>query len=371
MAQTEISEAKVSNLEGTQTNFSVAPATLDTAEAQEFTTYLNTDFIKYLGYYRIIPELKRAIDIVATWTIGKGFETDPEARQILDGIRGNGLDSFNTILENMMRMMFINGDSYAEIIRDSETGMLINLKPLDPQNIQIVANQKGMIVRYELLSRIGQHGKRDGKAQHLKPEQVLHFSRNRMGSEIHGQSIVTALEKIILSRNEAIDDWKVVLHRNVSPARIWHLDTDKAEEVSEFITKIEKALKNKENIFIPQGNVEVEISSVSPNSTLNAMSWIRELNNYFYEASGIPEIIAGSGRQFTDASSKIKYLAWQQTIEEEQLFVEEQVGLQLGIEINLIFPASLEKGVLQEQQKEGQLQAGRPNDVIAELEGAT
>jgi len=63
---------------------------------------------------------------------------------LLDTIKGNGLDTFNTILENMIRTYYIGGDSFAEIIRDDE-GNLINLKSLDPATMTIVVGENGML----------------------------------------------------------------------------------------------------------------------------------------------------------------------------------------------------------------------------------
>ncbi len=366
MVNLTIENAQVSDLKNTQENYSVPPATTDGADGQKRKRNFNDKWPIYFGYYTIIPELKRAIDIISTWAIGKGYEADADTTEILRGIKGIGNDSFNTILENMIRTMYTNGDSYAEIVRDDD-GELINLKPIAPQTMVIISNQKGTIEEFEQINQVDE--KLPGKT--FKTEDIFHLSRNRVADSILGQSIIKELEFIIKARNEAMTDWQKVMHRNVNPVRIWHLDTDVKAEVEEFTRKIESTITNVENIFVPRGNVEVEISSVAPNASLNGIPWIRELNNYFFEATGVPEIVAGSGKQFTDASSKIKYLVWQQSVEEIQLYVEEQVGLQLGMEINLLFPASLEKGILQEQQKEGELVAARPNDMTAELEGAT
>jgi len=57
----------------------------------------------------------------------KGFKADEETTMLLDSIKGFGVDTFNTILENAMRTMLIGGNFYAEIIRDEE-GVLTNLK---------------------------------------------------------------------------------------------------------------------------------------------------------------------------------------------------------------------------------------------------
>ena len=74
----------------------------------------------------------------------------------------------------------------------------------------------------------------------------------------------------------------------------------------------------------------------------------------------------GSAREFTEASAKIAYLAFQQTIEEEQLFVEEQMLMQLGLQIELEFPASLENELLSDKAKDGEMAAAQPNDTTAE-----
>ena len=95
------------------------------------------------------------------------------------------------------------------------------------------------------------------------------------------------------------------------------------------------------------------------------MAWIEALNNYFYEAAGVPKIIIGNAQEFTEASAKISYLAFQQTIEEEQLFIEEQVWEQLGLRIELEFPASLENELLSDKKKDATQGAAQPNETTA------
>ena len=51
-------------------------------------------------------------------------------------------------------------------------------------------------------------------------------------------------------------------------------------------------------------------------------------------------------------------------MEEDQLYIEEQVGMQLGMEINLIFPASIENSVLSDKAKDGE-QGIKASDVQA------
>ena len=111
--------------------------------------------------------------------------------------------------------------------------------------------------------------------------------------------------------------------------------------------------------------VEVEQIATAPNSTLNPLPWIDSLNDYFYEVAGVPKVIIGGSKAFTEASAKIAYLAFQQTTEEDQLFIEEQVLLQLGLEIELEFPASLENELISDNNKDATNGAAQPNEVTA------
>ena len=84
----------------------------------------------------------------------------------------------------------------------------------------------------------------------------------------------------------------------------------------------------------------------------------------------------GSAKEFTDASAKIVYLSYEQSVKTEQLYVEEQLLAQLNIEITLTFPASLQNeqlnSVSAEQmalENEPLQQAGEPNNTTAEVEG--
>lgn len=365
MPETNIGSADYSDVASQKDDYSVTSMTTDGISDQKETTWMNDNWTQQLGYYKQVAELRAAIDAKATWTVGKGYLADPETTFMLDFIKGFGKDTFNTILENLIRTYYIGGDAYAEIIRD-KNGILINLKPLDTGSMRIVANRKGKIIRYEQVNKT-----ETNNTKKFKPEEIFHLPRNRVADEIHGVSVIDAVEEIILMRNEAMTDWKRVLHRNIDPLFIFHLDTDDTAKIAAFKGKMDAARGKGENIYIPKGAVVPELVATATNASLNPLSWIEALNDYFYEAVGTPKIIMGNSKSFTDASSKIVYLAFQQNIEEEQLFIKEQVGMQLGLSIELEFPVRLEGGALSAKEKEGEMKAAEPNDLTAEVEGRT
>jgi len=335
MPDTDIGSAEASNVRNIIEDYSVDSQETDQSSGQKESTWQNSKWTTYHGYYRTIPELQTAIDAKANWTMGAGFTSDETSEMLLNNIKGNGKDSFNSILSNMIRVKTIGGDSFAEIIRDD--GVLVNLKPLDPGSMVIVTNQKGQIIRYEQVSRDKTPNKK------FKPEEIFHLSRNRLADEIHGISVVPSVEWIILARNEAMNDWKRVLHRNIDPLWIFHLDTDDTTKISAFKTKMDAARGNGENMYIPKGAVVPELVTTAQNANLNPLTWINQLNDYFFQAVNMPQIIVGNAKEFTDASAKIVYLSFEQSVKGEQLYTEEQVLNQLNMEIHLTFPASLQE----------------------------
>lgn len=344
MAYVELDSARKGAQADVITDYSVDSVTPDSATGEKETEYLNANAAQQLGYYKTIPELKMAIDAKATWTIGKGITAESGDELVLLEIKGFGKDTFNSIMENIIREYHIYGDAFAEIIREGET--LVNLKPLNPATIKIIADSKGIIKRYEQQTG-------GGDSKRLAVEDLFHLSRGRVGDEIHGISIIDSVEEIILMRNEAMADYKKLLHRNIYPVRIWHLDTDVVSKINAFKAKVAASKGEGEDIFIPKGAVETEIAAVPSGSTLDPKAWITLLNQYFYQAVGVPQIIIGGSQELTQTAAQIAYLAFEQTIEEEQLFIEEQSLIQLQLEFNLEFPASLQNNMLSDESKDG------------------
>jgi len=359
MTENRIDSMVAGDQEDALESFSVGSEELDSPQTTEI-GWMNNNWQQQLGYFNQIPELTATINAKATWTIGKGFKADEITTMLLDTIKGNGMDTFNTILENMIRTYYIGGDSYTEIIRDKK-GNLINLKCLNPGRIKIIANKKGMLDRYEDTYK--------GKITKFKPDRIFHLSRNRIGDQIHGVSVINSVENIILARNESITDYKKVMHRFVMPQWKFKLKTDDPTEIAAYKAKMDTATAAGDNIYEPYDVSESELLAVAPNATLNPLAWIEAQGDYFYEAVGVPQIILGGSGEFTEASAKIAYLAFQQNIEEEQLFIEEQVLSQLNLVIELEFPASLENELLSDQKKDGaeseNPQATQPNETTA------
>jgi len=344
MASTKITSTDITDMKNAVSNVTIAAGSVDNAEYPEWG---NPKWPIWLGYYQMVPELRAVIDAKATWSVGKGYQADAETKAILNKIKGMGKDTFNNILHNAVKTYTVGGDFFAENIRHDTKGTLLNLKPLTPSTINILSNRRGIIKRYVQRTAEG-----DIKNK-FNPEEMFHLPWNRIGESIHGQSTVEAIESTILSFNEAYADMKTIFHRYVKPLIISVVDTDDTAEISAYKNKLDKAVENGENMVVPKGTLDkMERMSIPQYSTLDPLPWIQQLQRRFVIAEGVPEVILGHGQSTTEATSKILYLAFQQTIEYNQNFIQEQIDSQLDLKINLEFPASLEPAMQTDVAKE-------------------
>ena len=357
MAQTNLAAANTTALATNQTDYSVSTKNTDGPGDQDETEWINTNWSKWFGYYKTIPELKKAIDAYATWVIGKGFDlilSDDQATA--DIISGWGEDTLNSLLWNMIVVKKIGGDAYAHIIRDEESGQIINFKPLDPASIRHIVDRSGVLKRYEQIS------KSKAIIRKFEPEEILHLCNDRVADEIHGVSVVEACENVILNRNEAMADWKTVLHRNINPLKIVEIDSDDTATINNFITKWETTVKDKEVIFVPKGNVQV---TIPPVTLQDPLATIKYYENFFYQSVGIPKIILGGSEEFTEASSKIAYLTFEQTYAREQEELQIDFERQTGIQIKIRMPVSLKNELLSSEDKNTGQTGFQPNATTA------
>jgi len=356
-----LSNTTTSNLSTSVANLTVSPLATDGATGQKEYSWQNNNWNKYWGFFNDpdLGELKSAFVMKSIWNTGKGYTADPETTVILDHISGWGKDTFKDVLFNMDLISRLGGDSYAEIIRDKKTGLLLNLKILDPGSIKIVVDEKGILIRYEQVSKIS------GNPIIFQPDEIFHLSHNRLADQIHGISDIVALENTILSEKESFVDTRKIMHRQARPMIVFKLGTDDPTKISAFAAKMDQAVSKGENIYVPNdtNTFEYEVVKIDLNNML--MQWRDSIKQKFYTSLGLPASIFGGGAG-TESQSKINYLAHEQVFSHDQKFLEEQIWNQLYLRIKLISPVTLLENLRTDESKDGnQGMEIQPNDVTA------
>lgn len=311
------------------------------------------DAEKNQGYYKKIPELKKALDLLALWTCGKGFSVDtPRNEAILDRISGRGDEDIVSILWNMQVMKKVNGDAFAEIKRDN-LGVLLNLIPISAEHVKVVT-QFGRISKYKVRDNRGL----EEKWVDIPTNKMLHFSNDRVGGEVRGTSIIDATQWVIDARNEALETNRMLQKRGRALGIVYY-KTNNTGKISFANAQIEKSVKDGQMLGLPEGTAEIK--PFPTKSLQDRMEWIRYLENFFYQAVGIPRVIATS-EGFTEAGGKVGYLTFEPIYTFEQTIMEADIWNQLAIRIKFNKPASL-SGTLQQDEEKNTGQLGfQPND---------
>ena len=358
MANTlDINQMGISDMTNAVPNWDVTPKEVDGVRDQDETTWQNANWSRQWGYFNSIPDLKSAMLMKSVWNVGKGWTADSETTVTLEHISGWGKDTFDDILFNLDLISRIGGDSYAEIIKDAETGLLINLKPLNPNTMKIVIDRNGIIKRYEQMSTT-----KGAQPIKFKPEDILHISHNRLADQIHGISDIDVLEPIIKADQENFVDMQKIMHHQARPLIMFKLGTDKPATIAAFAAKMDSATAKGENVYIPDDASSVEFEVIQVNVSAIIMEWRTNLRNAFYRALGMPLIVFGNAGT-TESGGKIEYMAHEQVFEYEQRKIEQQLWNQLFIRIDLIPPSSLVENMQANVNKsQGAFQ---PNDVMA------
>ena len=236
VVRVDFDDAIASDYSG-QPAFQIDSETIDSAGEQKETEWSYPDWNKNWGYFTNVGDLKTAFLMKSIWATGKGWTADNKTTTILESISGCWKDTFDDILFNADLIKNVNGDSFTHIIRNPDTGTIVNLKPLDPGVMTSIWGPDGIIIRYEQRSRI------EGKSpKPFEPEEIFHLMNNRLADQIHGISDMDALSQTILAEQESFTDMQKMIKFQVRPFVIWKLKTDDTTKIAAFIKKGENVL---------------------------------------------------------------------------------------------------------------------------------
>lgn len=313
---------------------------------------------KYFGFYKKYGQLKKAIDTLFIYVCGKGYQVNAADKVILDHLRGSGEDTSHSLFWNLGVTSMVQGDAFAEIIRDKKSGKLINLKPISPERMRIEYGENGIISGYEQINL-------PNKPKKFKPEEIFHISNDRIADEQRGTSVIECCEWVINAIEEARRDYRIVLHRNVVPVRIIEVDTDDTVRRNAFMAEYKDAINKGEVLVVPKGTVSITQDTIKVQDPIN---WIQSLENYFYLAVGIPKVIA-SPDGLSEGSSKVSYLIFEPIYTYRQVLLEADIRNQLGIILTFNRPASLQDNIQSNEAKNTSQTGFQPKDMAVTLGG--
>lgn len=355
MAELNISAATTTNFSSAVPDFIVKSIALDVASPNQDETYWYfTKATTYFGYYLGIPEIFSAANAMATWAFGAGWTTKNVNMQVqLEHVRGSGKDTFSQIIWNHEVHKLIVGDAFIEVKR--EGNLIINMIPISAERVRVVFNKQGMIKRYDVWNGEGWRA--------VKKENMLHSINKRIGDQVHGTSQIEPAKKIIDAKNEALDDERVIKHRDKALGIVYY-ETDKAGKIAYANSQIEKAVKNGEMLGIPKDVAKIE--AWPSRSSEDRTAWIQYLDNFFYQIFGVPRSVASSDGT-SEVGGKMGNVNFEPNYAKERFDMEDDLWSQQGIQVTFEKQKSL-GGLISEEETKNTGQTNiQPNDSIVNL----
>lgn len=359
MAELNSSAATITNLRSKVPDFIVQQKALDVANpSQDETYYYFDEATKHYGYYLKMSEIFNAANALATWSTHRGFICeDPEMKAQLDHVRGMGRDSFIQIMWNQVVVKLIVGDAFTEVKRNDK-GKILNMIPISPERVRLVFGKpSGLLKRYDVFNGT------DWKPVSL--DNMLHSSNKRIGDQMHGTSQLTASKFVIDALNEALEDERVIKHRDKALGIVYY-QTDKSGKISYVNRQIEDGVKYGEMIGLPEGTAKIE--PYPGRSSEDRSGWITLLQNKFYQDFGVPRSIASSDGT-SEVGGKMGHVIFEPIYTKEQVDLENDLWNQQAIKVKFNRPPSLGgmQPQLDEAKNTGQ-QSIQPNDVSVTTE---
>jgi len=334
----------------------VSAVALDEAGAGKETEWTNPYWEEYHGYYETIPEVNQSANSLADWTCGRGWTADQTTTLMLELISGSGEDSFDSIMKDVIVTKKINGDAYMEIVRDGP--VILNLKPLNPSRCKTVFDERGIISKYRVMQG-------DGTWKDMKRKDIFHVMNRKRANQIHGTSIITSAKQDILALKEAKADYKKLLHR--STIRVCYIDAQDATTINRVRTEWKEGIDKKEILILPGKRGDFDVVDLPAPNPETFLAPIRYYEDKIFRNLGVPKVILGGSQEYTEASSKVGYLTFEQVYATEQRELEADIKAQLGIIVTFERPISLKEPVQgSEEANTGQV-GFQPNETLPTL----
>ena len=288
----------------------------------------NSRFTIWFAHYIKHAKVKKAIDNFADWVLGLGYTTDSRTKVILEHIQGNGKESFDDLMWNAIVMKKVNGESYTHMIIDKDSNLLINARSLSPNHMRVIYSGKGRIKEYRHYSV----AEKSGEFVTYQPNEILHMINDKVADEMHGRSVIEAIEWNVDAQEEAKRVHRKLVWR-AGVVRVIMVDTSNAAELATLKAQYKIAEEKGDVLLLPMEKAKA-VDFKQNLDHAGIINWLNYLDNEFYISIGFPRDLAGASTNATEAGMKMSYITYMPLYEKEVTELENDLWNQFQIKIS-------------------------------------
>lgn len=331
MANSNIYNSTTTDFGSGVPNYSVPSKVSDGGNGNKENRHKNTNASIYYGLFRGHGEFMSAINSYVIHILGWGYTCELINDELtLEHIRGNGKETFWKLMYKHLECKKWNGDAFTQVIREDEKdkfSRIINMKSLDPNRMEVITDDNGIILRYE-------YSLGNGKVKKLEPYQVLHSSNNPAIDEPLGIAETEAVKWVIEAMLESGIDQRRLMH--YSSVRVLYVDENDTTRLAKLKTEMAEGIKKGNIVILTVKPEEAKFEDlvVPPiDAFIRYQNW---LENKFYAQLGISKVsIGGTTENNTEASAKVNMVITEPVWLKEIKELEDDIWNQLGIRITI------------------------------------
>ena len=312
----------------TKADYKVGSISPDSPTTKDENYWDNSRFTIWFAHYIKHAKVKKAIDNFADWVLGLGYTTDSRTKVILEHIQGNGKESFDDLMWNAIVMKKVNGESYTHMIIDKDSNLLINARSLSPNHMRVIYSGKGRIKEYRHYSV----AEKSGEFVTYQPNEILHMINDKVADEMHGRSVIEAIEWNVDAQEEAKRVHRKLVWR-AGVVRVIMVDTSNAAELATLKAQYKIAEEKGDVLLLPMEKAKA-VDFKQNLDHAGIINWLNYLDNEFYISIGFPRDLAGASTNATEAGMKMSYITYMPLYEKEVTELENDLWNQFQIKIS-------------------------------------
>lgn len=245
---------------------------------------------KFEDVYRKSAVVNAAINNLVDMIVGVGYYTeadDERAKNLVDDYAE--LVNLDGVLRVVCRNMLVFG--FAPVERWwNET---LQLKPLPPQTVYVVMDEKGNIEKYQQKTW-------SGRWINFDLDEIVWFAHNAYPGNPYGIGLIEPIHTLVNYKNRILEDICKIVHRYASPLNIWITRAD--------VSNLKEAVENREpdeDIFIGHaGREDVEIKTLEMDPRGRYVDYLEVINQEIYECLQAP--LLTYLKNATEASARVQ-----------------------------------------------------------------
>lgn len=268
----------------------------------------------YENLYKSVPEVFQGVNTMADNAIIVGYELEGENKEELREILKTF--HFEDKLINVAKQMLIFGNAYIEV---SYSGTdITGLDFIHPATVSIKRNEKGEIENY--IQKV------EGKTVKLNPEEIIHFTYNKVADRAKGVGIIQPLAKVLRYKMNTELAIATSADNYANPVQLWKFGTPDKPWTRSKIKEFLDDFKPSKSVGVA-GNVDLELKA--PTDQLRLDYYLEHLTRGELAGIQVPDCLLGWGQGTTEAVARVELQGFDRRVQSLRQNIKEPIDTQL------------------------------------------